>query len=420
MVQRLWKAEERANAQTLITFLVGKRQPGGGWPLEGETTIAIDELAASIETSVPTHKRVLSVLAAMDDAGLGSVEDYEREAPKVARKIEQTIAGRLQTWSFMLPMVATLAKPAGERVTFTVGGKALQMMSRAAAQRSLGTRLKLQPADIARIVHAQVEVVPELFVRVKGRGADLHSAWTAAQSTFSLFRGVFEFVTGFGSWSIQSGQRRSRATIPHPPWMIGVPQSGPVDGTFFLLDHSKTDRNQQFEFNAKRIGVLRRQLRRLAQTPPRDSTLSIIIDALRLYADAMDTQFPHGCLLGLWQTAEVITLSKEFGGRTEEVCRRLDWHGPRLGFVGSGFRHILKRTAEKRNLLVHHGIHEVDDDDVNNFKTVVDSALHWLIGSRSRIRTRDRLARFYEVLGRARVDPSIIGEVQRALRPRRP
>lgn len=420
MVQRLWKAEERANAQTLITFLLGKRQPGGGWPLAGETTIAIDELAASIETSVPTHKRVLSVLAVMHDAGLGSVDDYEKEAPKVARRIEQTIAGRNQTWTFLLPMVATLAPQVGERVSFTVAGKELQLVSRVAAQRSLRGRLKLQASDIARVVRTDVDAVPDVFVRVQGEGADLHSAWAVAQPTFGLFRGVFEFATGFGSWSIQFGQRRSRATIPHPPWMIGVPRTGSVGGTPFLLDHSKTDRNQRFEFNGQRNRVLRRQLRRLAQTPPADSTLSIIIDALRLYADAMDTQFPHGCLLGLWQTAEVLSLSKEFGGRTEEVCRRLEWHGPRLGFVGSGFRHILKRTAEKRNLVVHHGIHEVDDDDVNNFKTVVDSALQWLIRSRSRIRTRDRLARFYEVLGRSRVDPSIIGEVQRALRPRRP
>lgn len=140
---------------------------------------------------------------------------------------------------------------------------------------------------------------------------------------------------------------------------------------------------------------MHRWARRFSREPPQDSTVSLIIDGLRLYAQAMDERFDHACFLDLWQLAETITLSDR--GGTDEVCRRLAWHGSELGLPGSGFKNLLDNFARIRNQIVHRGIRDVDDEEVNFMKRISEVALLWLIRESKNVPTKQHLNAFYQL-----------------------
>jgi len=109
----------------------------------------------------------------------------------------------------------------------------------------------------------------------------------------------------------------------------------------------------------------------------------------------MDARFPHLSFLGFWQLAEAVTNAETFGGKTEKVVARLAWHGPRLGFKGSGYEGILKRLSTKRNSIVHRGIHDIENDDINVIKIACEAAVNWLFQIHKSLPTVQHIEQYY-------------------------
>lgn len=170
----------------------------------------------------------------------------------------------------------------------------------------------------------------------------------------------------------------------------------PLEGDRFVTEQRTPRLNVTLA--DKHLKLIQHLAPRFSRQPPPDSTTALIIDAFRLYAQAMDERFDHASFLGLWQLAETLTLSDMAGGRTETVCRRLAWHGTRLKLPGSGFRHLLEYYAERRNDMVHHGIRDVGDDEVNFVKLICELVLGWLINESRHLRTKHHLAAFYQLM----------------------
>lgn len=185
-----------------------------------------------------------------------------------------------------------------------------------------------------------------------------------------------------------------RALIPHPKWYLARNESESVELSTFIV--SDNEFNDYITISADDLEKWQNRSDFMKEEPPGNSTRALIVDALRLYSQAMDDRFRDGCFLGLWQVLEVIALSDEVNGRTDKICSRIQWHSDHLDLPGSGIRYTLKCLSEKRNDLVHRGVRSIDDDDVNVLKTIVEVSLSWLIGVMDELTTTHHLSAYYE------------------------
>jgi len=111
----------------------------------------------------------------------------------------------------------------------------------------------------------------------------------------------------------------------------------------------------------------------------------------------MDARFQHLCLLGFWQLAEAITHSETVGGNTDKVVARLAWHGIGIGLKASGYRETLAVLGKKRNDIVHRGIHDVQDDDINILKFACEVAIEWLIRIQKTLPSTAHIEHYYRL-----------------------
>jgi hypothetical protein len=57
----------------------------------------------------------------------------------------------------------------------------------------------------------------------------------------------------------------------------------------------------------------------------------------------------------------------------------------------------LEVLSEKRNNLVHRGIDNIDQDDINILKIVCETALKWIIEEHNNLKTKLHLNEFYRL-----------------------
>jgi len=89
----------------------------------------------------------------------------------------------------------------------------------------------------------------------------------------------------------------------------------------------------------------------LKRMPEDDKMLSVVVDGLRLYSQALQARLPYGRLLGFWQLAETLTLSEKSGGKTDTVCNRLVAFRHFWSDDAEVFRFALTGVAEKETKL---------------------------------------------------------------------
>src|SRR5699024_7504888 len=210
---------------------------------------------------------------------------------------------------------------------------------------------------------------------------------------FDLFKGFIEFQYSFGSQRFGSGIK-TRAKLPHPQWFIGYNgEETTRASTFIVAEHEV---KKPIELTGEKISILCDKSSFLRNIPTNKSINSLIADALRLYSQALDERFRSGCFLGLWQTLETIALSKEVNGDTDKICNRIAWHGKRFDLPGSGIKYRLRQLARKRNDLVHRGIRDILDNDINTLKIIAEVSIGWLQNKRDNLSTERHLNTYYQ------------------------
>ncbi len=374
--------------QPLIDWLLARRPKNqSGWPVDGVTEFAIRELACSAKTPL-REGLVMDALNEMRAAELSSLEGFENTVEALKQKRGRSGKQAAQ-WSFFIPVLIALDAPTTARLKIQMLGKEFRFSSRAVVEGRLGRKTIREV-----LLGWEPEELPAWFLRCSQEGADWHGAWEEIGAAFDALRGLIEFVTGFGTLRISTDQQ-PRARVPHPRWLLYTRQGEPLGFARFIIEEYRPTR--LLAMTSERLRFMKTFGRALANVPEANSTLSVIADSLRLYSQAMDARFSYACFLGLWQAAEVISLSEYTAGKTEEVCRRIAWHGTKSGFPGSGFKYVLNELAARRNEVVHRGIHKVDDDDVNVMKRICEIAMRWLFREAKRLPTKSHLNAFYQL-----------------------
>lgn len=398
----LWDASKRAEVSALIKWLLPRRTQDRGWPADGITDVTLRELGCSATSRLPTIivMRVLNELHKIQES---SPEAFERAYDSLTSQQKAVPKQPVKRWTFFFPLKANLSTDLSRPARLRILDRTFLFLPTRSVERRLG-KTSLNPRSLAFLFTAplnyKVEIPPSFFAGSQ-IGTSPDDAWHLLIRAFDTLRGVIELVLNFGTLWISS-EPKPRARFPHPDWMIIKATGQPIDGIRFVTEPS--DSWPILTLSLKHFNAFSRLARLFAREPARDSTISLIADALRLYVQAMDEKFDHTCFLALWQLAETITLSES--GRTDEVCKRLAWHGGRLKLPGSGFRNLLDHFAQKRNDIVHRGIREeVDYEGVNYMKWIFELALNWLINESRKLPTTQHLRAFYQL--RTASDPVI-------------
>jgi hypothetical protein len=365
--------------------------------MDGVTDIALRELGLS---AVPTLTegevmRVLRHLAGLPAEGdlVDAFESsYAKERAAAARKTPtpETV------WTFYWPLGIRLADDITERPVVTILGTRFRFSRTKTVMQTLGVR-QLGPTSLKVLLHPGRQVgLPPVFLVASTKAPNFDEGWRRLIPAFDTIRGVMEYGLGFGRVHLFFQEPTPRAYVPHPQWMLAKTRGQPVQGVRFITE--ARDDVAPSPFGDKHLRLIRRLGQEFRTIPREGSTLALIADALRLYAQAMDERHRHMPFLALWQLAERITLAEASQGRTTEVCSRLRGLVRDFDIPGSGLSHTVDALARMRNDIVHRGIRgSVDDDDVNLLKRIAEHGLLWLIHRHRELPNQADVAVFYQL-----------------------
>lgn len=357
--------------------------------LDRATTVVARELlnAAGIE-----ELGELSVMTAVKEMKAGGETKVEEFTRRMGEELQRYHALPMKKWRFLLPMAwdfgDVLERPARVRVL----GQDFYFVRRSSVERVVGRRFAASRLERNRLT------APDEFVSAVVTGKLEQWAWRIVDPAFAAFRGLVELKTGFRSWHY-AGRDKPRRKLAHPEWMFVRAQSCDPRFRWFEVDGDDVvgPRTGLLKLQRSDLDDLRQFCHVLRTPAPSGSTNALIADCLRLYSQALDTRFRHATFLGLWQTAEAIVGSF----RTEDVARGLALIGRDLGLPATGIAFTTQELSAKRNEIVHHGIHDVDHDDLNILRTACDTALAWLFRNREAFPERRLIHRYLRSQARA-------------------
>jgi len=388
---KLWhKKDTRQNAQQLINFLLSEHS-GSGLPIEWKTMAALEELSYSAQAPL-SHRVILRILNKMVEDGLNNVEDFEQIYKKLQHGTKRK--ADIKRWRYLLPLELEIPKDKLP-VRLQIFGKRYYLISSSSFKRYLKPK-SLQSLSFALSSNCsfQKKIDRYVYFSALADAPNWNFGWKqSVSSAFDAFRGMLNLTLSFYQWRLTFNAVKSWG-IKAPCWGVALTQDEDVP-FFFLGERGCT--SKFVEISEKTIEALKKNLFLLNKYPQQGSTLELIADALRLYAQAMDTSLPDWRFLGFWQLAEAITISEDVGGDTTKVAHRLSWLGPRIGLEASGYRYTLVALGKQRNQFVHKGIGKVEEEDINILKLACEAGIHWLFSVVKDLPTIQHIKQFYRL-----------------------
>lgn len=396
----LWKQEKRANAQELINWLLSRRRKPGVWPQnDWSTTVAFAELGySSSSTSNLNRFLIMQVLNKMSKNNKKTVEDFEATFLDIQKTNSLTINKSIGNWHFFIPIKVKLNPDINQHLKIRILGKDFSIMGLRSVKSKFDKKNKSiweDPNIIRSNTGVEVETIPEMFLYVSGQAQNPYAAWEKITPAFDTLRGIIELTLGIYRGHIMGGRQTARRKIPHPLWMVAYKKEIQPEWMTFQTEDDKTTR--LFDLNNESFTRIKQNARTLKKVPDSKSTISLIADCLRLYSQAMDARFDYLCFLGFWQLAEAITRSESFGGKPEKVVSRIAWHSTKFKIKGSGYLHTLLALGNKRNDIVHRGINNIEDIDINILKATCEIALDWLFIIHKILPTMAHIEHYYSL-----------------------
>lgn len=402
---------DKQKIQALINDLLALRREGN-LPMSIAVMVRLKELALSSGYPLDANT-VRSIISELNQQKLSRVDDFDHMAAARSRASSGQNASQQAHWKLLFPFDIKLKDDLPKQKRLKLLGARLSIITRVSAKRTiskaLGSDAKKQAkmlvgqpmpfsetmarADLAMARRA-IDETTTPFIKCVVWAQDVHEALDTSGSAIELLRGLMTHVYSIGQWVIRSKPVGPRSIIPLPKWCFAI-QSGSNTWEFFQLVTPDYSPKKPLPLHKLGFNKIKEMAAPFRSVPDPHSTKDVIVNSFRLQAQALDSSFRHEHFLGLWQVAEAITLSKRTSGATKEVCKRLKWHGKRIGLPGSGFDYILDDFAEKRNNIAHHGVHAATDEDVDVLRAICQEAIRWLWQSHKELPTKNHLNEFY-------------------------
>lgn len=409
--KQLWPSKNRANAQAIVDWLL-KTRNNNGWLVSPKLDIALQELTYAADQKHRLTEGLASrILGEMYTDDERTLEEFEARFSRYRSELHRRKNTESLKWRFYIPFPVRIHPDLQSRIQVKVIDTEFRLISFATLRRQVGAHLA-QDIRSLRVVRfflinrdtTSPSDLPRQFLTVHSNGLEWNEAWTQIEPAFDAFRGLLELTIGLGRWN-WSSHEKPRRKIPHPLWMVAVNERNEHEPIRFSAPAYNEPRlyeltNSDYVAFKKNASIFKEE------STDNHSLYSLLIDCLRLYAQAVDAEYRHSCLLGLWQLAEAITQAQTVSGKTEVVVNRLSWLGEQLDLVASGYFLTLSSLATKRNDIVHRGLHDVSDRDINTLKLACERALLWLIQHREDLPTKMHLDRYYRLreVGNAHIE----------------
>lgn len=392
-----WNNNSKDKAREAIVRLLNiKRQSGKkeGWPLHPIITMGLTEISYSIINIELNDGEIQHILGLMYKKHWSSLEKFEKCANDYLRTRNIRNKKSNTKWRILLPISIEISDDVSLPIRMYTLGYNYYLIAKKSAEKHVGKNILKN--HIERGSYWNINIPhPKYYLSTIVEGVNTNLAWDIAIPSFDTLRGLLEYSYSSGRWNRPFGARiLKRHSVPHPLWVIIDSKD---TSQLFHFETEAENKRKDVVLNRKVLDKYYSYAEHFKRRTSRGSTLEILSDALRLYSQALDQREDHLCFLGFWQMAETLVLSRNFGGDTKEVCRRIAWHGSRLKMMGTGIRNTLLAFARKRNDIVHKGIHSVTDEDVNIIKTICEISFEWMISNYSNIPSNAHLDEFYRI-----------------------
>lgn len=222
---------------------------------------------------------------------------------------------------------------------------------------------------------------------------DYQQAFNKANRAFDLLRSLLNLQLTFGTSTIQFGG------YPKPLGKILPP---PIYGIFdehgkYMQFYYNTVRDYEYKHNSipdDRIVQVRKLASKILVPKSDDDTVSLNIEVLEKYGEALDTSEWRLSFLVLWQILESITLqsNEEFSMKT--VVNRINIIFGQNQLI----RDLLSALYQTRNLLVHKGHFPSEQGlrEVNLLRYIVEPCMNFILSQTKYLPTKNSLNKFYE------------------------
>lgn len=365
-----------------------------GWGMSMQNEIDFRLLRAWSKGTVARcdAMRVLSQMIDQSEESAAAFEDTFRRLESQAKRNRQPA----RNWAFTFPLLVNTATDVSLPVRFRALGRTFTLRTWKSAVRSMG-RKRVQ-SGVWGLRNKRRDVIIDVCMTVHGRGRDASEAWVAVEPAFDSLRGELELTQGYMRSMLRFPEGALRS-IPHPPWMLAYDKADkhvePID---FLVTEAELEPGTRFTLKQELVAAVRKNLRRFVRTPASEKdTRALIVDALRLYTQALDAPRLHQQFLGLWQCAECLTMGSAHHGDGNRTSARLAALARDWSLDTSHLVDVLKELYGHRNRIVHHGEHgQLDQDDVNFLKNCCEWGLSGIMEHGRRIRTQAQLEWFYQ------------------------
>ena len=391
-MSNLWKNKVQDRAQKVITRLLKARNKDG-WPVSVTNHINFYALCGCARADNLDFIMTMRVLSAMKKKNLSAVEEFEHtyfDLTNAAKNLKK------YQWTSFIPL--KLVWPDGVfSKQITLFGITFKFHRLDFAKNKIGkNNLENILKQIKLSTGWKLKELPDCWITCSSSYVDFIQSWR--DIAFSLYglRSLIDLsVSAFRfkhSWPFQP-----RFYLSFPLYVIGLSKSGQTDFYYFQKGYDES-KEKPFVVKQQAWAWIQDNAKRLRK-PLRDNSIELLIsECLRLYSQSLDDITSNLCFLSFWQMAEAITLSQNFGGKTETVCNRLAWFGRGLkGMDISSLKDALSFIAHNRNEIVHRGRDsDTDQRMIHILQMACNLGLFWLLDNMHSFKTVNDLELYYQ------------------------
>ncbi len=410
-MDNLWKNKAECQADRLIDELL-KAKVAENSKKQHSITIAVDgnswvysfgntlNFAALCGCAKPDKLDKTTIMEVLSDAN-GLSKPYHVSFENIYQDLQKKMNKQKRySWTSYIPLKMELPQDCKFK-QITICGITFKLVKGNSIKQKINqSKFDELTRNLSYIQKAKKLEFPRNWLKCETKNINFLQSWQSIAVSFYSFRGLFE-LAGNGFSFKTSFPFQPRFTLPFPSYVIGVSETGAVDYYYFnkFNDQSK---EKPLKVETSVLEWVKENAKLLRKQPKDDSIELLIVNCLRLYSYSVDDVTSKHCLLSLWQMAECLTSSENFGGKTNIVIDRLSWFSRDFkGVNRETLKKALTVVSHNRNEIVHGGRDsDLDEDYINIFQMTCVAGLLWLINNKNRITSVNRLELFYQYYSR--------------------
>ncbi len=376
----------------ITRLLTAKRK--NGWTFGFENDIDFYGLCGCAEPNKLDLVMVMRVLSKMKDMGLSSINDFEATYLNIiseAKKLKKF------QWTSFIPLNFASSDDIhfGQITLFGVtfrfhGADYVEKQIRKSDLDSLIERIRIA-------TQWKLRDLPTCWLTCRTSNVDFFQSWKDIDLSLYALRSLIELSARAFTFKTSYPLFHPRFNLPFPLFVIGTSDTGRREFNYFRKLYDET-MEKTFEINSNAWRVVINNARKLRRPLKDNSTELLLAHCLKAYSQSIDEIEENRCLLSLWQMAESLTLSQNFGGKTQEVCARLAGFSSIMKNVDSSMlMDALSVIADNRNEIVHAGKNSrVSQEMLNILQWVCNTGLLWFINNMRFFKTFNDLELYYQ------------------------